>query len=155
MDKVESNEEALLVESYVAFVNIRERSSLGTLTILFSFVFMIFIPIFLLLIFPLDMWGDSEGTELCCGSVLLGLAMIVGGTVQSIAHWSRYKKATQNLANAAGIPKKIAYPLFSLQAADKRINSLVLQKYPFLSESKENSNKTKPRKVVLSKREED
>jgi hypothetical protein len=61
----------------------------------------------------------------------------------------------RDLVNTAGIPKKIAYPFFSIQAADKRINSLVVQKYPFLSESKESSTETSPRRLVLSQREKE
>lgn len=149
MDEVEDNEEALVVESYKAFIKIKEEPDPGTLPAMLSLVFIILIPIFS---FEDVFYGDGS---LCFGSVLIGFALFGLAAILSQAQWSRYRKATQNLANAAGIPKKIAYPFFSLQAADKRINSLVLQKYPFLSESKENSNKSKPRKIVLSQREEE
>ena len=147
MDKVGSKEEALLlVESYEAFIDIKERPNVGIWYIVFSFVFIIFIPIILLQVFPLGMWGDSDGTELCCGSILLGILMFFVGIIQIIAHRSGYKKAAQKLTHAAGIHEKISYPFFRLQ-------TLVLQKYPFLHESRENSYKSKPRKVVVSQRE--
>ena len=151
MDEVEDNEEALVVESYKAFIKIKEEPDPGTWPTIFSLVFIIVIPIFSFN-FEDVFYGDSS---MCFGSVLIGFALFVFAAILSQAQWSRYRKATQNLANVAGIPKKIAYPVFSLQAADKRINSLVLQKYPFLSESRENSNKSKPRKIVLSQREEE
>jgi hypothetical protein len=149
MDKVESNDEALLVECHEAFVIIREKSDPLTLAILFSLIFIIVIPFFTI---EDLIWGDNT---LCCGSVLLGIALIIGGTIQSIAHWSRYKSAAQDLAHAAGIHDEISYPFFSILPPYEKIYALVLQKYPFLNESREKSNKTKPRKVVLSKREED
>jgi len=149
MDEVEDNEEALVVESYKAFIKIKEEPDPGTLPAILSLVFIILIPIFS---FEDVFYGDGS---LCFGSVLIGFFLFGLAAILSLAQWSRYKKATQNLANAAGIPKKIAYPFFSLQAADKRINSLVLLKYPFLSESKENSTKTKPQKIIFSPREEE
>jgi len=149
MDKAESNEKSLLVERFEAFVIIREKSDPLTLAILFGLIFIIVIPFFTI---EDLLWGDNT---LCCGSVLLGLGMIVGGTIRSIAHWSRYKNAAQELAYAASIHDKISYPFFSLQPPYEKIHSLVLQKYPFLYESRENPTKTKPRKVVLSQREEE
>ena len=149
MDKAESNEKSLLVERFEAFVIIREKSDPLTLAILFGLIFIIVIPFFTM---EDLLWGDNT---LCCGSVLLGLGMIVGGTIRSIAHWSRYKSAAQDLAHAAGIHDEISYPFFSILPPYEKIYALVLQKYPFLNESREKSNKTKPRKVVLSKREED
>ena len=146
MDKVESNEEALLVESYAAFIKFKDERGVGIGVIIFSFVLMIIMPIILLQIFPLGMWGDSDGTELCCGSILLGILMFFVGIIQIIAHRSGYKKAAQKLTHAAGIHEKISYPFFRLQ-------TLVLQKYPFLHESRENPYKSKPRKVVVSQRE--
>ena len=151
MDEVEDNEEALVVESYKAFIKIKEEPDPGTWPAIFSLVFIIIIPIFSFN-FEDVFYGDSS---MCFGSVLTGFALFGLAAILSQAQWSRYRKATRNLVNAAGIPEKIAYPFFSLQAADKRINSLVLQKYPFLSESIENSNKSKPRKIVLSQREEE
>ena len=149
MDEVEDNEEALVIESYEAFIKIKEEPDPGTWPAIFSLVFILLIPIFS---FEDALFGDSS---LCFGSILIGFILLGLATILSSAQWSRYRKATQNLANVAGIPKKIAYPVFSLQAADKRINSLVLQKYPFLSESKENSTKTKPQKIVFSQSEEE
>ena len=148
MDKVEGNEGTLLVERFEAFVRFREKSDHLALAILFSLVFIIVIPFFTI---EDILWGDNT---LCCGSVVLGLTMIVGGTIQSIVHWNGYKKAAQELAHAAGIHEKISYPFFSFQPPYENIYFLVLQKYPFLYESRENSNKTKTRKVVLSNREE-
>ena len=151
MDEAGDNEEALVVESYKTFIKIKEEPDPGTFPLIFSLVFIFIIPIF-----SFDFEGIFYGDySSCFGSVLIGFALLGLAAILSQAQSSRYKKATQNLANAAGIPKKIAYPFFSLQAADKRINSLVLQKYPFLSESKENSNKSKPRKIVVSQREEE
>ena len=151
MDEADDNEEALVVESYKTFIKIKEEPDPGTFPLIFSLVFIFIIPIF-----SFDFEGIFYGDySSCFGSVLIGFALLGLAAILSQAQSSRYKKATQNLANAAGIPKKIAYPFFSFQAADKRINSLVLQKYPFLSESKENSNKSKPRKIVVSQREEE
>ena len=151
MDEVGDNEEALVVESYKTFIEIKEEPDPGTFPLIFSLVFILIIPIFFIG-FEGIFYGDSS---LCFGSVLIGFALLGLGAILSSSQMSRYKKATKNLAHVAGIPKKIAYPFFSLQAADKRINSLVLQKYPFLSESKEYSNKSKPRKIVLSQREKE
>mgnify|MGYP003325991083 FL=1 len=152
MDEVEDNEEALVIESYEAFIKIKEEPDPGTLPAIFSLVFILIIPIFT---FDFEDFFYGGDNSLCCGSVSIGFVLFGLAAILSQAQWSRYRKATRNLANAAGIPEKIAYPFFSLQAADKRINSLVLQKYPFLSESIENSNKSKPRKIVLSQREEE
>ena len=149
MHKVEGDEEALVIESYEAFIKIKEEPDPGTFPLIFSLVFMILIPIF-----SFEDAFSGDGT-LCFGSMIFGFALLIVGVILSSAQTSRYKKATRDLANTAGIPKKIAYPFFSFQATDKRINSLVLQKYPFLSESKENSSQTKPRKIVLSQREEE
>ena len=149
MHKVEGDEEALVIESYEAFIKIKEEPDPGTFPLIFSLVFMILIPIF-----SFEDAFSGDGT-LCFGSMIFGFALLIVGAILSSAQTSRYKKATRDLANTAGIPKKIAYPFFSFQATDKRINSLVLQKYPFLSESKENSSQTKPRKIVLSQREEE
>jgi hypothetical protein len=149
MHKVEGDEEALVIESYEAFIKIKEEPDPGTFPLIFSLVFMILIPIF-----SFEDAVSGDGT-LCFGSMIFGFALLIVGAILSSAQTSRYKKATRDLANTAGIPKKIAYPFFSFQATDKRINSLVLQKYPFLSESKENSSQTKSRRIVLSQREEE
>ena len=149
MDEIESNEEELVVESYEAFIKIKEEPDPGTFPLIFSLVFIILIPLFS---FEDLFYGDNT---LCCGSILLGLVILLVGSIQSLERSNRYKKATKDLADVAGIPKKIAYPFFSLQAADKRINSLVLQKYPFLSEPEEKSAKTKPPNIVLKQPEEE
>ena len=149
MDKVEGNEEALVVESYEAFIKIKEEPDPIIWPLIFSLVFIILIPLFS---FEDLFYGDNT---LCCGSILLGLVILLVGSIQSLERSNRYKKATKDLADVAGIPKKIAYPFFSLQAADKRINSLVLQKYPFLSEPEEKSAKTKPPNIVLKQPEEE
>jgi len=149
MDKVEDNEEALVIESYEAFIKIKEEPDPGTFPLIFSLVFIILIPIFSI------QDAFMNDSTLCFGSVLIGFALLGLGAILSSAQMSRYKKATKDLAHVAGIPKKIAYPFFSLQADDKRINSLVLQKYPFLSQPKENSTKTKPQKIVLSQSEDE
>tara|TARA_B100001094_G_C18047329_1_gene728147 strand:- start:158 stop:607 length:450 start_codon:yes stop_codon:yes gene_type:complete len=149
MNEERGTEEALVLESYKVFISIKEEPDPGTLPAIFSLVFLILIPFFS---FEDVFYGDSS---LCCGSVLIGFALLGLAAILSSAQWSRYQKATKDLAHTAGIPKKIAYPVFSLQAADKRINSLVLQKYPFLSESKDESTKTKPQKIVLSQSEEE
>ena len=145
-----ARQEALVVESYEAFIKIKEEHDPGTFPLIFSLLFLILIPIFSI--------QDSimnNGSTSCFWSILIGLALLGVGAIQSAAQWSRYNKATKDLAHVAGIPKKIAYPFFSLQAADKRITSLVLQKSPFLSESIENSTKTKPQKIVFSQSEEE
>ena len=149
MNEERGTEEALVLESYKVFISIKEEPDPGTLPAIFSLVFLLLIPVFS---FEDAFYGDSS---LCCGSVLIGFALLGLAAILSSAQWSKYKKATKDLALTAGIPKKIAYPVFSLQAADKRINSLVLQKYPFLSESKEESIKAKPQKIVLSQFEEE
>ena len=149
MDQVEHDEEALVIERYEAFIKIKEEPDPGTLPRIFGLVFMILIPIFS---FQDAFSGDAT---MCWGSMIFGFAILLVGALLSSAQSRRYKKAMRDVVNTAGIPKKMAYPLFSFQATDKRINSLVLQKYPFLSESKENSSQTKPRKIVLSQREEE
>jgi hypothetical protein len=138
-----------VVISYEAFIKIKEKPDPGTWPLILGLVFTFIFPIFS---FEALVNGDDSGF---CGFILIGVALLSFGAILSLTHSNEFKKATQNLANVAGIPKKIAYPFFSLQAADKRIDSLVLQKYPFLSESKENSNKSKPRKIVLSQHEEE
>ena len=145
-----ARQEALVVESYEAFIKIKEEPDPGTFPLIFSLVFLILIPIF-----SIQDAIMNNGSTSCFGSILIGLALLGVGAIQSSAQWSRYNKATKDLAHVAGIPKKIAYPVFSLQAADKRINSLVLQKYPFLSEPEEKSAKTKPPSIVLKQPEEE
>ena len=149
MGEVEDNEEGLVVESYEAFIKIKEEPDPIIWPLIFSLVFIILIPLFS---FEDLFYGDNT---LCCGSILLGLVILLVGSIQSLERSNRYKKATKDLADVAGIPKKIAYPFFSLQAADKRINSLVLQKYPFLSEPGEKSAKTKPPSIALKQPEEE
>jgi hypothetical protein len=149
MDRIDGDEEARVIESYETFIKIKEEPDPGTLPLIFGLVFMILIPIFS---FQDAFSGDAT---MCWGSMIFGFAILLVGALLSSAQSRRYKKAMRDLVNTAGIPKKIAYPFFSIQAADKRINSLVVQKYPFLSESKESSTKTRPRRLVLSQREKE
>jgi hypothetical protein len=149
MDRVEGDEEARVIESYETFIKIKEEPDPGTLPLIFGLVFMILIPIFSL------QDAFSGDATVCWGSMIFGFAILLVGALLSSAQSRRYKKAMRDLVNTAGIPKKMAYPFFSFQAADQRIHSLVLQKYPFLSESKETSTKTRPRRIVLSQREKE
>jgi hypothetical protein len=149
MDRIDGDEEARVIESYETFVKIKEEPDPGTLPLIFGLVFMILIPIFS---FQDAFSGDAT---MCWGSMIFGFAILLVGALLSSAQSRRYKKAMRDLVNTAGIPKKMAYPFFSFQAADQRIHSLVLQKYPFLSESKETSTKTRPRRIVLSQGEKE
>ena len=134
MDKVESNEEALDVEKYEAFIKIREMSDPGPLTIIFGLVFLFLMPIIIFVSFPLDQYFDSGGTGLCCGNILLGLTLLVMGAFQSSAHDSSYHKAAQDLAHHLQIPVHMVNRLPQLE---------------------ENSNKSKLRKFILSQHEEE
>ena len=149
MGRIDGDEEARVIESYETFIKIKEEPDPGTLPLIFGLVFMILIPIFS---FQDAFSGDAT---MCWGSMIFGFAILLVGALLSSAQSRRYKKAMRDLVNTAGIPKKMAYPFFSFQAADQRIHSLVLQKYPFLSESKETSTKTRPRRIVLSQREKE
>ena len=149
MGRIDGDEEAHVIESYETFIKIKEEPDPGTLPLIFGLVFMILIPIFS---FQDAFSGDAT---MCWGSMIFGFAILLVGALLSSAQSRRYKKAMRDLVNTAGIPKKMAYPFFSFQAADQRIHSLVLQKYPFLSESKETSTKTRPRRIVLSQREKE
>ena len=149
MDRIDGDEEARVIESYETFIKIKEEPDPGTLPLIFGLVFMILIPIFS---FQDAFSGDAT---MCWVSMIFGFAILLVGALLSSAQSRRYKKAMRDLVNTAGIPKKMAYPFFSFQAADQRIHSLVLQKYPFLSESKETSTKTRPRRIVLSQREKE
>ena len=149
MDRIDGDEEARVIESYETFIKIKEEPDPGTLPLIFGLVFMILIPIFS---FQDAFSGDAT---MCWGSMIFGFAILLVGALLSSAQLRRYKKAMRDLVNTAGIPKKMAYPFFSFQAADQRIHSLVLQKYPFLSESKETSTKTRPRRIVLSQGEKE
>ena len=149
MDRIDGDEEARVMESYETFIKIKEEPDPGTLPLIFGLVFMILIPIFS---FQDAFSGDAT---MCWGSMIFGFAILLVGALLSSAQSRRYKKAMRDLVNTAGIPKKMAYPFFSFQAADQRIHSLVLQKYPFFSESKETSTKTRPRRIVLSQREKE
>jgi hypothetical protein len=149
MDRIDGDEEARVIESYETFIKIKEEPDPGTLPLIFGLVFMILIPIFS---FQDAFSGDAT---MCWGSMIFGFAILLVGALLSSAQSRRYKKAMRDLVNTAGIPKKMAYPFFSFQAADQRIHSLVLQKYPFLSESKETSTKTRPRRIVLSQGEKE
>ena len=137
MDKDGSTEEAQngrfvstqqVAESHEAFVKIKGKSDPGTFNIIAGLVFMFINPIILFAIIPLGPYFTWDGTVLCCGSILLGFALLVGGSNQSAAHWSRYNKAAQDLAQAEDL---------------------------ILSESEKKSNKTKPRIIVLSQSEEE
>jgi len=64
---------------------------------------------------------------------------------ESDTRFSPYRRHTQ----------KITYTFFSLQAADKRIHSLVVQKYLFLSESKETLPDSKPSRIIISQLEKE
>ena len=149
MGRIDGDKEARVIESYETFIKIKEEPDPGTLPLIFGLVFMILIPIFS---FQDAFSGDAT---MCWGSMIFGFAILLVGALLSSAQSRRYKKAMRDLVNTAGIPKKMAYPFFSFQAADQRIHSLVLQKYPFLSESKETSTKTRPRRIVLSQREKE
>lgn len=150
MDEDGSTEEASVTESYEVFLKIKEEPDPGMWFLVFSLVFIVIIPF---LSFG-EAWSSGD-SSLCLGSFTIGFILLIVGAIQSSVQANRYKQATRNLAQIAGIPKKIAYPFFSWQAPDKRINSLVLQKYPFLSELKENATKNKPQKIVLSQSEEE
>lgn len=149
MDKVEGAEKARVIESYETFIKIKEEPDPGTWPLIFGLVFMILIPIFS---FQDAFYGDAT---VCLGSMVFGFAILLVGALLSAAQTRRYKKAMRDLVDTAGIPKKMAYPFFSFQATDKRINSLVLEKYPSLSESKETSTKTRPQRIVLSQGEKE
>ena len=142
-------EESAVLESYKDFISIKAEPNTGVLFAVFSLIFLFVIPFFSI---EDAFYGDDS---LCCGSIIIGCILLVVGTAQSTTQYNRYQKATKHLAETAGIPKKVAYPLFSLQAADKRIQALVIQKYPFLTESKQKLNKPKPMQIVISQHEEE
>ena len=144
-----NSEESAVLESYKDFVSIKEEPTSGILVTVSSLIFLIIIPVF-----SIEDAFFNDGS-LCCGSMIVGCILLVVGTAQSTTQLNRLKKATKHLAETAGIPKKVAYPFFSLQAADKRIQALVIQKYPFLTESKQNLNKPKPMQIVISQHEEE
>ena len=137
MDKVGSKEEAQNgrfvrtqqeAESHEAFNKIKEKSDPGTFNIIAGLVFIFINPMILFAIIPLGPYFTWDGTELCCGSILLGFVILVVGSNQSAAHWSRYNKAAQDLQHDEDL---------------------------FFSESEKKSNKTKPQKIVLSQRKEE
>ncbi|RJU93912.1 MAG: hypothetical protein DWC00_07530 [Candidatus Poseidoniales archaeon] len=150
MNEVESNEEALLVESYETFLSIKGESNSGMFLLIISFIFLIIIPILSIE----DAWNSSDGS-LFCGSFIIGFILLIMSIVVSTAYTSRLNKATKNLARTARIPKKLAYPFFSYQSADKRIQSLVLRKYPHLSKLKEKPAPIKPKSILISQGEEE
>ncbi|RJU81659.1 MAG: hypothetical protein DWC09_03745 [Candidatus Poseidoniales archaeon] len=149
MGEEENSEESAVFESYKDFISIKEEPNTGTLVAVISLIFLFVIPFFSI---EDAFYGDGS---LCCGSIIVGLFLLIVGTAQSTTKYNRYQKATKHLAKTAGIPKKIAYPFFSLQAADKRILALVIQKYPFLTDSKPNLRSTKPSMIVISLDEEE
>ena len=149
MGEDENSGESAVVESYKDFISIKEEPNSGVLVAVFSLIFLFVIPFFSI---EDAFYGDDS---LCCGSIIFGCILLVVGAAQSTTQYNRYQKATKHLAETAGIPKKVAYPFFSLQAADKRIQALVIQKYPFLTESKPKLNKPKPMQIVISQHEEE
>lgn len=149
MDEEVNSEESAVLESYKDFISIKEEPNSGILVTVSSLIFLIIIPVF-----SIEDAFFNDGS-LCCGSVIVGCILLVVGTAQSTTQHNRLKKATKHLAETAGIPKKVAYPFFSLQAADKRIHALVIQKYPFLKESKQNLHSPKPSQIVISQHEEE
>ncbi len=168
VDKVESNEEALLVESYETFIHIKKNQYDGVWIIIFSFLFIILIPILLFQVFPLGYWGDSDGTELCFGSILFGFVMLFVGLIRTSADGGSYNRAAQDLAHA------VCHYFYSNENSDQTVEEINALGFAMLGDdragginkkdwiylaryfySKENSNKTKPRKVVRSKREEE
>ena len=137
MDKVGRKEEAQKErmertqqadESHEAFVKIKGEPDPGTFFSILGLVFMFINPIILFAIIPLGPYFTWDGTGLCCGSILFGFVILIVGSNQSDVHRSRYNKAAQDLQHSEGL---------------------------FLSESEKKSNKTKPRKIVLSQREEE
>ena len=137
MDNVESKEEAQngrfvrtqqVAESHEAFNKIKEKSDPGIFTMILGLVFIFINPMILFAIIPLGPYFTWDGTGLCCGSILFGFVILIVGSNQSDVHRSRYNKAAQDLQHSEGL---------------------------FLSESEKKSNKTKPRKIVLSQREEE
>ena len=142
-------EESAILESYKNFISIKAEPDTGSWFAVFSLIFLFVIPFFSI---EDAFYGDDS---LCCGSIIIGCILLAVGTAQSTTQHNRLKKATKHLAETAGIPKKVAYPFFSLQAADKRIHALVIQKYPFLAESKQNLHSTKPSQIVITQHEEE
>lgn len=149
MGEDKNSEESALLESYKDFISIKEEPNSGIIVAVISLIFLFVIPFFS---FEDAFYGDDS---LCCGSIIIGFLLMLVGTAQSTTQNNRFKKATKHLAKTAGIPKKIAYPFFSLQAPDKRILALVIQKYPFLTESKQDLNNSKPMQIVISMDEEE
>ena len=149
MGEDENSVESAVLESYKDFISIKEEQHFGIPIAVISLMFLFVIPFFSI---EDAFYGDSS---LCCGSIIIGCILLVVGTAQSTTHHNRYQKATKHLAKTAGIPKKVAYPFFSLQAADKRIQALVIQKYPFLTESKQKLHSKKPSQIVISQHEEE
>ena len=149
MGEDENSEESALLESYKDFISIKEEPNTGVAVAVISLIFLFVIPLFSI---EDAFYGDSS---LCCGSIIIGFLLLIVGTAQSTTQNNRFKKATKHLAKTAGIPKKVAYPFFSLQAAHKRILALVIQKYPFLTESKQNLHSPKPVQIVISMDEEE
>ena len=149
MGEDKNSEESALLESYKDFISIKEEPNSGIIVAVISLIFLFVIPFFS---FEDAFYGDDS---LCCGSIIIGFLLMLVGTAQSTTQNNRFKKATKHLAKTAGIPKKIAYPFFSLQAPDKRILALVIQKYPFLTESKQDLHNSKPMQIVISIDEEE
>ena len=149
MGENENSEESAVLESYKDFISIKGEPNSGITVAVISLIFLFVIPFFSI---EDVFYGDNS---LCCGSIIFGFLLLLVGTAQSTTQHNRFKKATKHLAKTAGIPKKVAYPFFSLQAADKRILALVLQKYPFLTETKQDLHSPKPMQIVISQHEEE
>ena len=149
MGEDKNSEESAVLESYKDFISIKEKPNTGSSVAVISLIFLFVIPFF-----SIEDAFYGDGT-LCCGSIIIGLLLLIVGTAQSTTQYNQVQKATKHLAKTAGIPKKVAYPFFSLQAADKRVLALVLQKYPFLTESKQDRHSPKPMQIVISMDEEE
>lgn len=149
MGENENSEESAVLESYKDFISIKGEPNSGITVAVISLIFLFVIPFFSI---EDAFYGDNS---LCCGSIIFGFLLLLVGTAQSTTQHNRFQKATKHLAKTAGIPKKVAYPFFSLQAADKRILALVLQKYPFLTETKQDLHSPKPMQIVISQHEEE
>ena len=165
MDKVERHEDALIGESYMAFNKFKKYPNFGPHLKLFSWVFIIVIPFNLLS--EMGPWFD--GFEMCFGSILLGFLINTWGVLLSSRYQSRCNKAAEDLAQA--VCRYFSSNENSVETVEE-INLLRLakawrdgQKVKWSQNfvhavgsyfySKENSTKTKPRKLVLSQRKEE
>lgn len=165
MDKFERHEDALVGESYMAFITVKKYPNFGPLLKLFSLVFIIVIPYFLLS--EMGPWFD--GFETCCGSILLGFLINTWGVFLSSRYHASCNNAAKDLAQA--VCHYFSSNENSVETVEE-INLLRLanawrggQKVKWSQNfvhavgsyfsSNENSTKTKPRKLVLSQRKEE